>query len=164
MRKASIIGGLATGALVFGLATPAFAAGTPVHATVQVETTLTLQGISSTVAFGQVVPGTTSTQAGAENPEVITNDTHGANIIVTPENGGFHSAVGQPDQIPNSAVSITTHGVGQGTVNLGSGPVNVAQAAIGDNTYAEDWSINVASTVPAGDPLFADYDYSAVAI
>jgi hypothetical protein len=82
---------------------------------------------------------------------------------VTPQNGGFHIATGQPDKIPDSAVSVTT--AGQGTVSLLDGnPVTVAVAGMGDNTYNQDWSIHPDVSTPAGDPLFADFEYSAIAI
>jgi hypothetical protein len=165
MRKATIgfAGLVATGAIVLGSALPALADANPVHATVRVATVLSLDGISPNVAFGTVIPGQSSTVQAAESPHVITNGA-GGQIFVTNANGGFHYAIGAPDQIPNSAVSVTTPG--QGTVALGDNPVSVASFARGDHTYAQDWSINVPATVAASDPgqsLFADYSYSAVA-
>jgi hypothetical protein len=162
MRKSIIIA--AVSALgILGASGTAFAAGTPVHATVQVATTLTLSGINPNVAFGIVIPGTTSTVTGAQSPHVVTNSSRGANIVVTPQNGGFHIATGQPDIIPDSAVSVTT--TGQGTVSLLNGsPVTVAVAGMGDNTYTQDWSIHPDSATPAGDSLFADFEYAAIAI
>jgi hypothetical protein len=162
MRKSAlIIAGIATLGVI-GASSPAFAAGTPVRATVTVATTLTLDGINPSVPFGTVIPGTTSTVTNAESPHVVTNTARGASILVTPQNGGFHIATGQSDIIPDSAVSVTT--TGQGTVQLLNGaPVNVAHAGMGDNTYQQDWSIHPDSATPAGDPLFADFEYSAIA-
>jgi hypothetical protein len=129
---------------------------------VQVATTLSLSGINPNVAFGTVIPGTTSTVPGAQSPHVVTNSSRGANILITPQNGGFHIATGQQDKIPDSAVSVTTQG--QGTVALLDGnPVVVAVAGMGDNTYNQDWSIHPDAGTPAGDPLFADFEYSAIA-
>ena len=161
MRKLVIITGISALA-IFGASSSAFASGQPVRATVTVATTLTLDGINPNVAFGTVIPGTTSTVTGAQSPHVVTNTSRGANILVTPQNGGFHVATGQSDVIPDSAVSVTT--TGQGTVSLLDGnPVVVAHAGMGDNTYTQDWSIHPDSGTPAGDPLFADFEYSAIA-
>jgi hypothetical protein len=161
MRKLVIIGAISALGII-GASSPAFASGQPVRATVQVATTLTLDGINPNVAFGTVIPGTTSTVTNAESPHVVTNTSRGASILVTPQNGGFHIATGQSDILPDSAVSVTT--TGQGTVQLQNGsPVITAHAGMGDNTYQQDWSIHPDATAPAGDPLFADFEYSAIA-
>lgn len=164
MRKLVITGIAAVSAFgIIGLASPAFASGQPVRATVTVATTLTLTGINPNIPFGTVIPGTTSTVTNAESPHVVTNSARGANILVTPQNGGYHVAQGQQDKIPDSATSVTT--TGQGTVQLVDGaPVVVAVAGMGDNVYNQDWSLHPAASTPAGDALFADFEYSAIAI
>jgi hypothetical protein len=162
MRKTTILAGIASLAIVGGMATPAFAdstPGQPVHSTVTIGTVLTLKGINPTVAFGTVTPGTTATVANAESPEVITNE-HNVFLVVNPENGGYKIGPGQPDQIADSAVQVTT---GTTSVRLSGGPVQVASVDIGDNTYPESWSLDVPVNTNAGDNLFADFDYSAVA-
>lgn len=160
MRKLALtIGGLAIIGGIAGTAGAAHADTVPVNATVVVNESLQVIGYPTTVAFGNALPGQTA-HAPDYTFEIVTNHAQGTTQSIKNENGGFHTSVGQPDQIPNTALQITN---GTGTHRLVSDGTTFLQTIpYGDRMMTDAYSLDIPSTAVGA--LNAQYTVSFVAV
>lgn len=168
IRKASILGGLATGALVFGLATPAFASGPTnvksgdIAATVTVQDTISMTGVGNSVPFGSGSPGDTLDVPGAITPVITVLHHGGATLNAEPENGGFKDDSGL-DTIDDSAVTVNGKALGHAPVALEVVPTNTTA-----KSDPEDWSLTIPTDPEPGGSftqgaLTAEFDLTLIA-
>ena len=153
ISKLALTGAVGIGLLGFAGAAPAFADGNPVGVGAQAEVSqsIVISGLTTTVDFGQINPGSTATKTGAESFSVMSNDATGYTLTETATKAAFTSAGSAT--IPDSAWSITETGTGgHGTVtNPTTSPSTVFQAATpGTTSFTEDWSLNVPAAQQAG--------------
>jgi hypothetical protein len=140
-----------TAALTGGLATAAFASGSPVQVSGTVNQSVTLSGLTSSIAFPATNPGASNTATSAEAYSVTSNDPMGYQLTITP--GGFSMQDSAADNLPNNAISVaeTTNGSGTG----GGFQSNSALTVDTTNTsatknYTENWSWTIPGNQPAG--------------
>ena len=139
-----------TGALTAGLATAALADTNPVSVSGTVNQSVTLSGITNSIAFPATNPGNSGTATGAESYAVASNDPAGYTLTVTP--GAFSMHDSASDQLPNNVISVSeTGGTGHGGNFMGSSPLTVDSTnSAASKNYAEDWTWNIPGNQPAG--------------
>ena len=160
MRKSIIITGISALA-IFGASSPAWASDpTPVNinATITIQDVVTLANVASNVPLGTGAPGQTVTKTGAEVPHIQCFHSAGCSYSIQNQNGGWHVALGQPDVIDNTALSIN----GTSLVHTGSTLLDTIPAG-SDADYSEDWALNIPTNVGTPGDLNAQYTYSLIA-
>lgn len=158
----------AAGAAAIGLAaftTAASAAPPPasqdIAASVTIAQELSASFSTGSLDFGTSGPGATADSSVPEVINVSTNLQNGASLSVLPRNGGWHSAPGQPDQINDSATSVTTT---NGDVALSeNGAVLLESVAQGQHTFTQPWHLHVPGNLAYTGPLSANFQYTVVA-
>jgi hypothetical protein len=131
---------------------PALAAGSPVTVNATVAQTLTISGLTSTISFGTVTPGTPATVTGAESYTVSSNDPAGYSLTLTPPSGGITDT--SSDVIPNSDIYLmeSVNGAAKNKLTfVASNPLTLySKTTSGGDTFAEDWTLTAPAVTPAG--------------
>jgi hypothetical protein len=162
MRKSSAIpfGILVIVATSAALTVPALADVTPVpiSATVTVPSVLTLTGTSPTVNFGTINAGSSGTVTAAEVYQVGGNTA--STVSLTPVNGGFHTAIGQPDKFGDQQLSV--NGATFPGPAAQPSPLDVHDVGSAGGSFSDDWTLAVPNGIQAAN-LNAQFSLSVVA-
>jgi hypothetical protein len=139
-------------ALTVALGGPALAAGTPVSVSATVGQSITLTGLSTSVAFPTTVPGQTASITGAESYSVGTNDQAGYTLTETAGTNAFMDGGSATiPTSPNWVVAVTGPGV---TISFSPTTtpktVTAPAAATSGDAYTENWSLAIPAGQPAG--------------
>ena len=139
---------IGTAALLIATAGPAMASDNPVNVSAEVSNTITLSGLSPSIDFGQILPGTPVNKPGAEVYTVATNDPAGYSLVLSfPANGLTSGA----NSIPLSALNMQEAGAGH-SPNVLTGTsftLNNTSAPSSDN-YTENWMLTPPASLAAG--------------
>jgi hypothetical protein len=115
-----------------------------------------VSGFSTSVAFPGAVPGDSVTVPGAQSYRIITNHPGGATIAMRNANGGWHTAVGQPDVMDNSALKVRCD---SGTLTMPhDGTITLASVPVGDHSYTDDWTLSIPGGLTFKGDLNAQYE------
>jgi hypothetical protein len=165
MRKATILGGIATLAILAGTATPAFAATGPtsnVTATAVLAQTLSISVSNPSIAYGTVFANTPVSVAHAEVATVSTNNPFGSEVTIT----GAPWVKASDGTTQTDTASVTT--VHDRTANqdyplaAGGATMVAINHAPNNSTYDEDFSVNMTSTYVGA--VQSSYLYTALAL
>lgn len=159
--------GLAIAGTTAASAAPASGPGsTPVSATVNVSTGLTVTGISGAVDFGTATVGQTVTKAGAEQYEIATNSPGGYNVSLSSDRASWliGNSPPQASTLQDSALSVKNNVGSTVTASPTQGsPVQLESGAAGDTHISEDWSLSIPAAFTQSGALSNTYELNVQA-
>ena len=154
-RKALITAAAALAAAAIPAA-PALASGpnsggSAVGASVTVNESISINGLTGTVQFPATNPGGTASVQSAENYTVTTNDPLGYTLAISAGTGNAFTDGGSAT-IPNANLSIgenSGNGTPVGSFSAATETLDT-KTAPGTFSYAENWALAIPAAQPAG--------------